>query len=122
MLALSSCLRLFSMSLSLEDMPDIMPLNARRVLERPIGGPRPPPRKPAANGSSGPSMSMSRGLSASLLSLGSTGGGVVFSVFIGLDVVSWSLVDKSASRFADFFFWRRATGVWVEGDVSLGTY
>jgi hypothetical protein len=85
-------------------MPDIMPLKARRVLERPMGGPRPLPRKPAAKGSSGPSMSMSRGLSASLLSLGSTGGEVVFSVLIGLELVSSSLTGRSASRFVVFFF------------------
>src|SRR5271156_3573763 len=122
MLGLSSCLRLFSMSLNLDDMPDIMPLRARRVLERPMGGPRPLPRKPAAKGSSAPSMSMSRGLSASLLSLGSTGGGVVFSVLRGLEVVSSSLTGVSASFFEDLLFWRRATGVCVDGEVSVGVY
>src|SRR5213082_1693266 len=120
LVGLSSCLRLFRMSLSLEDMPDIMPLRARRELERPRGGPRPLPRKPAAKGSSAPSTSMSRGLSASLLSLGSTGGGVVFSVLIGLEVVSSSLIGTSASRFEGLLFWRRAAGVCADGEVSVG--
>jgi hypothetical protein len=65
-------------------------------------------------------MSMSRGLSASLLSLGSTGGGVVFSVLRGLEGVSSSLTGVSASFFEDLLFWRRETGVCVDGEVSVG--
>lgn len=120
MLGLSCCRKLLRISLSLDDIPDIMPLRARRVLERPMGAPRPVPRKSLANGSLASSISMSRGLSASLLSLCSTGGGVVFSDLIAFGDCSSSFTGISASRFADFFFWRRPAGVCVDGEVSNG--
>lgn len=64
---------------------------------------------------------MSLGLSASLLSLRLTGGGESFGFLAGAGS-SAAFVAVSMSFLDGRFFWRRAGGVWLEGEVSTGCF
>lgn len=70
------------MSRSLVDTPDIMPVNALNVLERPCGGPPGPPNPPNGSSSSSSLPAYLRANSSSSLSSlpsSSSGGGGLFS-------------------------------------------